>query len=386
MPSKNSNNQRTGKAKTITKKPKKNNQQQNNNNSSNEFYSAVLKSPNVSSKQKSSKTETSSLSSSEETLHNIPYASVQSTSPFPAGDGYQRKKSKGLLRTITTMINRVLTVFVLIIATYYVLRGCDATKTENGECTAIMDPIKQDIGYLLEHDMYKSHVEPYTNTMRAWYDHWQTSEQGQKLQTIALDRVTAALDRAKILNSNTLELVKIIVGQLDYYLNQLPKKKKEQSPTTSNEHVYDEADYYYSATMTPYETQLPHKEIQGILATATKARTQLDGHLRYIQGQLSKRLGKRKHRESIRTVAEEIKSDMEHLRKNAENQVMQRVKEARKTVDDETELTAIRQAERTAFVEVHKSDLLMDEIRLEIDQHVEIIMMKKWSTRQANKR
>ena len=314
----------------------------------------------------------------------------------------------------------------MIVVTYYILRGCDTTKTENGQCTAI-DPIKQDINQILEHDMYRIHVEPYTHSMREWYDnwelsdhvqklksvvepytgsvhewydhwqvsdqaqkvqsviepytgsirewynHWQVSDRAQKLQSIAMDRATGALDRAKIFHAKTLDHAKAIQTVFASYFN------NDNNPTASDND--NDEDDYYSATMSPYETQLPHKEIQAILTAATQARTKLDEQLQRIQRQLSNRFNKKTITTTVRQVGDDIKSDMELLRKNAELQVIQHVKAVQKTVDDETELTAIRQAERAGIVEVHKSDLLIHEIRLEIDQHIDAL-----STRKARRR
>ncbi|KAG2218137.1 hypothetical protein INT45_000435 [Circinella minor] len=420
MTGKNSNNQRNSKGKTNGKKSKRNLQQQqsnnnNNSNSSNEYYSAVIKTPNTKEKL-SNKTKSSS---TKRTIHDISYASVQRTSPFPArGDNSKQ--------IITTLINRVLTVFILIVVTYYILRGCDTTKTKNGQCTAF-DPIKQDIDRILEHDKYRIHVEPYTDSMREWYDnwkvpdhvqklqsvvepytgsihewyinwqvldqaekvqsvvepftgsirewydHWEVSDRAQKFQSVALDRATIALDRAKSLHAKTLDHAKDIQTVFAFYFN------NDNNPTASDND--SDEDDYYSATMTPYETQLPHKEIQAILTAATQARTKLDDQLRRIQRQLLNRFNKKKTSVTVRQIGEEIKNDMEVLRKNAEQQVIQHVKAVQKTVDDETELTAIRQAERAGIVEVHKSDLLIHEIRLEIDQHIDAV-----STRKARRR
>ncbi|KAI8138907.1 hypothetical protein BJV82DRAFT_629253 [Fennellomyces sp. T-0311] len=209
--------------------------------------------------------------------------------------------------------------------------------------------------------MYKLHIEPYADSMLTW-----STDQAKMLQTAALDRATAALDRAKSIHALALDQAKTFQTYVHHQLNSL-------QPTASDQDAFDE---YYSATMTPYETQLPHKEIQAILSAAKHARSQLDDQLRTVQRHLPSRLNVAEMKR-VRVVGDAIKSDMEMLRRNAENHVVQRAKEARQSVDDENELMAIRQAERQALLEVRKSDILMDEIRLEIDHNVEATA-KRW--------
>ncbi|KAI9491870.1 hypothetical protein BDB00DRAFT_873902 [Zychaea mexicana] len=386
MPAKKNGNQRNGK----TKKTKRGANNSNNSNNGNNGNNGSSKDNNEFYSVKTSSVPSTKLPKALP-AHDVPYATVQTTTAFPASHVNQ-EPLKGFMRTIATLINRLLTVSIVVAATYYVLRGHDATKINNRQCTA-SEPIKQNFAQLLKNELYKVHVEPYTDTMRAWYDEWSpdVSDQAKLLQSAALDRALEVLDRAKTIRAQTIDHAKglqtVITDQLHAYLS-------KQHPTASthddgDDHENDAFDDYYSATMTPYETQLPDKEIQAILTVATQARTKLDEQLRTVQHYLPKRFEDKQHtqqqqqpvtkkqREAIRSIAEEVKSDMDILRKNAESQVIEQAKTARKAIDDETELTAIRQAERAALIEVHKSDILIVEIRLEVDHYVEAIM-KKW--------